>query len=89
MFGDSRCFRPVQFHTTHTQQGQNGDGQYNDSHPTEPLDLLPVIQNGTRQLIQSHDDRRAGSGKSRDGFENGVSHAQMKPENKRQRACGA
>jgi hypothetical protein len=44
----TRRFGAVQLHTADTQHGQHGDGEDDDAHAAEPLQLLPIIEYGAR-----------------------------------------
>ena len=81
----TRGLGPVQLHATDTQQRQDGDSQHDDAHAAEPLDLLPVIEDGRGQPVQSDDDRGTGRGESGDGFEYGIGNAEVQPQDERQR----
>ena len=49
-----------------------------DPHAAEPLQLLPVEQDGGGQVIQTGNDRGAGGGETGQGFEDGISDRQMR-----------
>ncbi len=99
-FGDARCelgvfhgtgcFRPVQLHAADTQHGQYSNGQHNDTHAPQPLELLTVVKDGTGQIVQPHDHRCAGGGQTGNGFEECIRHGQagMLGQRERQSAGG-
>ena len=75
VLGDAGALRPVELHPAHAQQGQHGDRQDDDADATQEVELLAVIQNGGRQLVDATaDDGGAGGGEAGDGLEDGVRH---------------
>ena len=51
---------------------QDGDREYHDAHPAEPLRQTAPEQDRPRQRLQVGEQRRPGGGKPRHGFEEGV-----------------
>ena len=47
------CFGPVELHTTNTEHRQNSNGQHDDTHAPQPLQLLAIKLNRFRQLIDA------------------------------------
>ena len=64
--------RPVQLHAADAEHRQHGDGEDDDAHAAEPLQLLPVIENRPRQVVEAGQDRRAGRRQSRHGLEDRI-----------------
>ena len=54
-----RRFRAIELHTTDTQHWQYRNSQHDDSHATQPLQLLPIKENRWRQSIQTDNHCRA------------------------------
>ena len=55
-------FRPVQLHTTDAQHRQNRDSQNDNPHATQPLQLLPIPEDGFRQMLKPRHHRGSGGG---------------------------
>ncbi len=46
VLGDPRGLRPVELHAADAQHGQYGDGQDHDTHATEEVELLAMVEDG-------------------------------------------
>ncbi len=80
VLGDPGGLRPIQLHPADAHERQDRDGEDDDAHSPEPLDLLAMIEDGRGEIVQPDDDRGAGGGESRDGLEDGVGEAQVQSE---------
>ena len=85
VLGHPGGLRTIQLHAADTQQGQDGDGQHDDAHATEELDLLAMIEDGFRQLVEPGDDGGTGGGEAGDRFEQGVGDPEVQADNEGQR----
>src|SRR5690606_18705679 len=87
----SRRCGAIQLHTTDAQHGQNRDRDHDNPDPAKPLQLMAVVQDGGRQLVQPADDGGAGGGEPGDCFKHGVGKRQAEAigEDQRQRPEGA
>ena len=66
------CFSAVQLHAADAQHGQHGDGENDNAHAAEPLQLLAIIKNGYRQVVEPGKNRRPGGREPGHGFEDRI-----------------
>ena len=85
VLGDPRGLRPIELHAADAQHGQNGDGQDDDTHAAQKIELLTVVLNGRRQLVDTTgDDRGARGGEAGDGLKDRVRQAPMQSDHEGQ-----
>ena len=72
----ARGFRTVELHAPDPQHGHDRHCQHDDPHAAEPLKLLPVVQNGWRQLVDTGEHGGTGGTEPGHGLEQCVDHTQ-------------
>ena len=84
----ARRLRLVERHAADAEDRQDRDGQHDDAHAAEPLDLLAVIEDGLRQLVEADDDRRSRGREAGHGLEHGIREREVRhvAEEERRRA---
>ena len=77
VLGGAGSFRLVKLHAPDTQHGQDRHRHHDDADTAQPLQQLPVEEDGFGQLVQPDDNRGAGGGQAGDGFEDRIRRAQV------------
>ena len=68
----SRRLGAVKLHAAHSQHRQHGNRQHDDAHAPQPLQELPIEQNGARQFVEPGDDGRPRGREPGERLEGGV-----------------
>ena len=63
-----------ELHAADAEQRQQRDGEHHDADAAEPLDLLAVVEDRRRQVVQPDEHRGAGGRESGHRFEDGFGH---------------
>ena len=66
------CFGHKELHATDAQKGQDGNGQHDDAHTTDPVCEAAPVKQAFRNGLNIRNDGGSGGGKSAHGFENGI-----------------
>ena len=71
------AFSSIQLHAADTQHREHGYGQYNDPDTAQPLEQLPVEQDGLRQRVEASQDRSPCRCQSRDRLEHSIENGYL------------
>ncbi len=74
----TRRFGSIELHAADAEHRQNGDGKHDDPHSAEPLQLLTVIEDCRRQVIETAQHRRTGSRQAGNRLEDGIGQCDMR-----------
>ena len=72
VFDRPRCFSPIQLHAADAEHWQNSDGENDDSHAAQPLQLLAIVKYRTGQGIEAGEYSCARRCEARHRFKHGI-----------------
>jgi hypothetical protein len=76
----ARRLRPIELHAADPQHRQDCHPENDQTHSSEPLQLLAIEKDGFRQLIQTSNHGGTRGRDSRDGLEQGVYRRKLRVE---------